>query len=104
DDASRAASRRALGHIRYPKRAYEASLDLYQKPLAIYQRLDDTLETGRTLNSSLQNLIYLGRYPEAMQYAEQARQIFERLGDRLRLARLDANVGNILYRQDRFEE
>ena len=39
-----------------------------------------------------------------MDHAEQARQIFERLGDRLRLARLDANVGNILYRQDRFEE
>ena len=104
DDASRAASLRAMGHIRYRKRKYEASLELYQKSLSIYQRLGDALEAGRTLNSSLQNLIYLGRYPEAMDYAEQARQIFERLGDRLRLARLDANVGNILYRQDRFEE
>ena len=35
---------------------------------------------------------------------QRARDIFERLGDRLRLARLDANMGNILYRQDRFEE
>jgi len=104
DDASQAASLRALGHIRYRKRKYEASLDLYRKSIAIYQRMGDDLETGRTLNSSLQNLIYLGRYPEAMEYAEQARQIFERLGDRLRLARLDTNVGNILYRQDRFEE
>jgi CHAT domain-containing protein/tetratricopeptide (TPR) repeat protein len=104
DDSSRAAALRALGHIRYRQRKYAASLDLYRKSLAIYQRLGDVLEAGRTLNSSLQDLIYLGRYPEAMEYAQQAREIFERLGDRLRLARLDANVGNILYRQDRFEE
>jgi CHAT domain-containing protein/tetratricopeptide (TPR) repeat protein len=104
DDASRAASLRALGHVHYRRRKYEKSLDLYQESLAIYQRLGDALEAGRTLNSSLQSLIYLGRYPEATAYAEQAREIFERLGDRLRLARLDANMGNILYRQDRFEE
>ena len=41
DDASRAASLRALGHIYYRKRKYEASVDLYQKSLAIYQRLGD---------------------------------------------------------------
>jgi CHAT domain-containing protein/tetratricopeptide (TPR) repeat protein len=104
DDECRAASLRALGHVHYRKRKYEKSLDLYQESLAIYQRLEDALETARTLNSSLQSLIYLGRYTEAMDYAERARQIFERLGDRLRLARLDANMGNILYRQDRFEE
>jgi len=104
DDASRAASLRALGNIYYRKRKYQVSLDLYQKALAIYQRLGDALDAGCTLNNSLQSLIYLGRYPEAMDHARQARQIFERLGDPLRLARLDANMGNILYRQDRFEE
>ena len=78
--------------------------ELYQKSLAIYQRLGNRLEAGRTLNSSLQSLIYLGRYEEAMEYAARARAIFERHGDRLRLARLDANMGNVLYRQDRFEE
>ena len=104
DDASRAAGLRALGHVHYRKRKYQAAVDLYQESLAIYERLGDALETGRTLNSSLQSLIYLGRYPEAMDHAQRARQIFQRLGDRLRLARLDANIGNILYRQDRFEE
>ena len=104
DDASRAASLRALGHIYYRKRKYQVSVDLYQQSLAIYDRLGDALDSGRTLNSSLQSLIYLGRYPEAMDHAQRARQIFQRLGDRLRLARLDANMGNILYRQDRFEE
>ncbi len=104
DEASRAAGLRALGHIEYRKRKYEASLDLYRESLVIHQRLGNRLEEGRTLSSSLQSLIYLGRYEEAMDHARRAREIFERMGDRLRLARLDANVGNILYRQDRFEE
>ncbi len=104
DDASRASGQRALAHIFYRKRKYEASIKIYDRALALYARLGDELETGRTLNSSLQSLIYLGRYPEAMEAAHRARAIFERLGDRLRLARLDANMGNILYRQDRFEE
>jgi CHAT domain-containing protein/Tfp pilus assembly protein PilF len=104
DDASRAAAKRALAHIYYRKRKYEASIKLYESALALYQGLGNELETGRTLNSSLQSLIYLGRYKDAMEAAERARAIFERLGDRLRLARLDANMGNILYRQDRFEE
>ena len=73
DDASRAASLRALGHIYYRKRKYEASLELYQESLGIYQRMGNELEAGRTLNSSLQSLIYLGRYPEAMDCAQQAR-------------------------------
>src|SRR5262245_24374214 len=104
DDASRAASLRALAHIFYRKRKYEDSVELYQVALATYEKLGLSLEAGRTLNSSLQSLIYLGRYSDAMEYAKRARSIFRRHGDRLRLARLDANMGNILYRQDRFEE
>ena len=102
--APRAAGLRALGHVYYRKRKYETSLHHYQKSLEMYRGWAMSLEAGRTLNSSLQSLIYLGRYEEAMDHAREAREIFERAGDRLRLARLDANVGNILYRQDRFEE
>jgi len=104
DEASQAASLRALAHIYYRKRQYKESVDLYERALEIYQRAGDEREAARTLNSSLQSLIYLGRYPEAEQYARRARDIFERLGDKLRLARLDANMGNILYRQDCFED
>jgi CHAT domain-containing protein/tetratricopeptide (TPR) repeat protein len=104
DAGSQGASFRALGHVSYRKRKYETSVDLYQKALDIYEQMDDRLEAGRTLNSSLQSLIYLGRYDQALEYAGKARAIFESYGDRLRLARLDANMGNVLYRQDRFEE
>jgi len=104
DEASRAASLRAMGHIFYRKRKYLPSLELYEAALAIYEKLGLELEAGRTLNSSLQSLIYLGRYQEALDWARRAHEIFAKFGDRLRLARLDANMGNILYRQDRFEE
>src|SRR5206468_7237197 len=53
DDASRAASMRAMAHIMYRRRKYEASVELYEQALAIYDRLGQTLEAGRTLNSSL---------------------------------------------------
>ena len=49
-------------------------------------------------------MIYVGRYEQALEWAREAREIFARLGDRLRLARLDHNSANIYYRQDRFEE
>src|SRR5215471_13406660 len=38
DDASRAASLRAMGHIFYRKRKYETAVDLYAGALAIYDQ------------------------------------------------------------------
>src|SRR2546429_5297108 len=43
-------------------------------------------------------------YDQAFHAAERAREIFTRLDDPRRLARLEINVGNIYHRQDRFEE
>ena len=65
----------------------------------IYQRIGDT-RIGRALAPCG---IDYGRYRKRWVRGTGA-PIFERLGDRLRLARLDTNVANILYRQDRFEE
>ncbi len=104
DDYCRALSLRASGHILYLRAKHTAALEHYQSALALFERLGREHEVGRTLNSSLHVLIYLGRYDQAFQWGQRARQIFERHGDRLRLARLDINMGNILYRQDRFEE
>src|SRR5207245_10177253 len=47
---------------------------------------------------------WLGRYDEGDAAGQDARQICERHGDSLRLARLDSNLGNIFYRQNRFQE
>jgi CHAT domain-containing protein len=104
DEASRATALRAVGHIYFLKGNHPPACEHYQKALEIYQRLGMELEAGRTLNGSLQAMIYLGRYDEAFTAAQTAYEIFSRHGDRLRLARLDNNMANILYRQDRFAE
>jgi len=59
---------------------------------------------GRTYSGGLHTLIYLGKYARATSWARKARTIFQRHHDRLRVARLDLNLGNILYRQDRAEK
>ncbi len=104
DDACRAHSLRAAGHVYFLKGEHAQARERYQSAVALFERLGADVEVGRTLSSSLQALIYLGEYDQAFAAADRARAIFERAGDRTRLARLDANVGNVLHRLDRFEE
>jgi len=105
DDRCRAQSMRAVGHVLLIRRRYSEALKHYKAALKLYRRLGEDLDVGRTLSGgALQTLIYLGRYDEALKAAREARRIFERHCDRLRLARLDSNMGNILYRQNRFQE
>ena len=61
-------------------------------------------EIGRTLRASLQALILVGEYDRAFEAADRAREIFTRLDEPRRLARLENNVGKFHHRQDRFEE
>jgi CHAT domain-containing protein len=104
DPAARAASLRALGHVYYAGSRYEEAVRSYTEALEILQPLGRDQESGRTLLSGLQSLIYLGDYEKAFAWAKRAQRIFQMLGDDLRLARLASNVGNILYRQDRYLE
>lgn len=95
---------RCAGHVRFARADYAAALENYRKAIAILERGERDLDLARALNGALQSLIYLGRFDEALKWAERASQIFEKHGDRLRMARLAINVGNILYRQDRHAE
>jgi CHAT domain-containing protein/tetratricopeptide (TPR) repeat protein len=104
DEEARAAGLRAMGHVMERKRRYQASLTYFEQALAVYEKTGNELETGRTLNSTLQCLMYLGRYDDALENARRAQEIFERHGDRVRVARVQANIGNIMHRQDRFDE
>ena len=104
DEFSRAHSERAHGHLSFVRGNYAGAVEHYGLARAIFARNDNQVEVGRTLSSSLQPLIYLGRYEEAFAAADQAEKIFESLGEGLRVARLHVNLGNILYRLDRLEE
>jgi CHAT domain-containing protein/tetratricopeptide (TPR) repeat protein len=104
DEYGKAISLRALGHVNYLTGKHEKALQNYETALNTFRRLEDEVEVGRTCIGALQTLIYLSKYDKAMAWGRLARGIFGKRGDKLRLARLDTNMGNVLYRQDRFQQ
>jgi CHAT domain-containing protein len=81
-----------------------AAVEYHERAVELYDALKIDKEAARTLSSSIQPLILLGEYDKAFKAAARAREIFTRLNDRQRLARLKINLGNIFHRQDRFDE
>jgi CHAT domain-containing protein len=81
-----------------------AAVEHHEKAFELYDALKIEKEAARTLSSSIQPLILLGEYDKALRAADRAKQIFTRLSDPQRLARLEINLGNIFHRQDRFDE
>ena len=81
-----------------------ASVEHHEKAIAAFERLGNPQELARTLSASVQPLLLLGRYDEARAAADRARDLFVADGDRVRIARLDIMIGNLLHRQDRFAE
>ena len=104
DDFCRARAGRAAGNIQVLRGQYSRALGIFDTSLGLFQKIGEELEQAATLSSSLQPLIYLGRYIEAFEKARQAQDIAERYDDKLLLARLEVNFGNIFHRQDRFLE
>jgi CHAT domain-containing protein len=78
--------------------------EMNMRAIQLFHEIGKTLEEGRTLSTSIQPLILLGEYDRAQAAARRARTIFAAVGDTVRIARLDINVGNIFHRQDRFTE
>src|SRR5467141_1669549 len=95
---------RAKANALYSSGDNRAAIEHHEQAFKLYESIANWKEAGRTLSSSIQPMILLGEYDQAFQAAERAREIFERLDDAWRLARLEINVGNIYHRQDRFEE
>src|SRR6267378_1496929 len=95
---------RAKANALYSSGDNRAAIEHHQQSFRLYESLGIWNEAARTLSSSIQPMILVGEYDQAFQAAERAREIFARLNDPWRLARLEINVGNIYHRQDRFEE
>jgi len=101
---ARALGLRAKANALYASGQNRAAVEHHERAIAIFELLDNRLEAGRTLSSSIQPLILLGEYDKAASAAARARETFTLLKEPRRLARLELNVGNIFHRQDRFEE
>ncbi|MDE3197016.1 MAG: CHAT domain-containing protein [Acidobacteriota bacterium] len=104
DDAALALAWRVSGNAHYANDRYARAVDDYTRSLGLFEARNEQAEVGRTLNSALQSLAYLGRYDQAMEWAGRARRIFAEQGDELRLARLDTNLANLYYRRDLHED
>ncbi len=101
DTLSRAWAFRSQGHCSHVGGDYEKAVIAYGTAAALFDEAGAETELGRTLLGGLQALIFRGEYEEAHRWAARAETIFHRHRDVLRLARLDSNVGNIFFRQDR---
>jgi CHAT domain-containing protein len=99
-----AAGLRAKANALYASGNNAAAVEHHEKAIKLYESLGIEIEAARTMSSSIQPLILLGEYDKAAAAAARAREIFTRLKEPRRLARLELNVGNIFHRQDRFEE
>jgi len=95
---------RIKANANYALGRHRPALTLYKRAIRSFEVLGQDVELGRTLSVSILSLTLCGDYEAAFAAAERARAIFSERRDELRLARLDINVGNIYYRQDRFAE
>jgi CHAT domain-containing protein len=95
---------RAKANAHWFKNELKPAVALFAEAVRLFALSGNDAERGRTLSSSIQSLILLGEYAHALEAAEQAGAIFEKLGDERRLARLEINIANIFHRQDRFAE
>src|SRR5262249_35997119 len=94
----------AKANALYATDQHAAAIEMHRSAGAIFESLREEQELARTLSSSIQPLLLLGRYDEALAAGAQARAIFSEQGDQWRLARLEINLGNVFQRQDRFAE
>ena len=83
---------------------YAAAIELHTEAIGLFEAAGEMAELGRTLSASILSLNLCGDYDRAFAAAERARAIFTQQGDELRLARLEINIGNVFYRQDRFSD
>ena len=77
---------------------------MHKQAAALFEASGDDAELARTLSGSIQPLLLLGRYDQALAAGERAAQSSSKQGNTRRLARLEINIGNIYHRQDRFTE
>jgi CHAT domain-containing protein len=80
------------------------AIELHRVAASLFEAAGEANELARTLSGSIQPLLLLGRYDEALHAGERARAIFMGLGNDWRLARLEINIGNIYQRQDKFDQ
>ncbi len=95
---------RNLGHAWRAAAAYLKALSAYAASDRAYVAAGLPVEKARNAIGKLDAFMYLGRYDEALQEAQQAQRVFQEAGEELRLATLNVNLGSLYYRMDRYSD
>ena len=104
DQGSLARALRAKANVLYASGQHAAAVEHHEQAVKCFEATGNTHEVARTLSGSIQPMLLMGDYERAFAAADRAREIFSAEGNTWRLARLEINVGNIFYRQDRFQD
>src|ERR1700675_2965349 len=99
-----ARSFRAKANAMYALDQHTEAVNFHEQSIALFEQTGEEAELARTLSGSIQSLLLLGRYDQAVAAGGGAAAIFRKQGNTRRLARLEINIGNIYHRQDRFTE
>lgn len=103
DDVSSARAARARAQLHHIQAEYSSAFDCYSRSIEHYENADEQVQAAITRSCGLHVLALLGRFDMADDWGDRARDLFTRMGDRVRLARLDANTAVVLHRQHDFE-
>lgn len=104
DPVSSARAERARAQLHHIEANYREALESYARSVRHYETAGEELQGAITRSCALHVLALLGKFGRADEWSECARELFTRMGDRVRLARLDANVAVVLHRRHEFEE
>lgn len=80
------------------------ALPYYDQALELYELAGDELHAAKVRMSRMSTYSHLSRYEEALSDAEISNEVFTRLGQKRLLARNCNNLGEVLFRLDRFQE
>lgn len=100
----RARAARVAGQAACATHRYLPAARLLRRAEALHASLGDELAVAAARVMRAQNLVGLGRYAEARELSEGAREVLVRSGERGRLARLEVALGNLAYRLDHLRE
>src|SRR2546422_1740501 len=103
-DISEAFCIRARGNLFQVRGDLTAAVERYRQAHQLFERARDSVEAARTAASLVGALAVLGEFQKAFQWADRGRTVFQSLGENLRLARLEVNVGNLYQRLGRMAE
>ncbi|MBI5837021.1 MAG: CHAT domain-containing protein [Candidatus Eisenbacteria bacterium] len=92
---------RLRGHVLRGLRRTSEAAAAYRRARDWFRRAGQPREEGRCAIGLVDSLMYLGHYDEARREAARGRGLLQRSGDRVSLARLLNNEGNLHHRLDR---